>query len=215
MHIENLENRRLLSATLSSAGVLIVNGTAAADEINITRDLTHHQLVVKQELRGGGAESTRRFDLTKVKSIVVNAGAGNDEVVLGSQLPIAALINGGDGNDELIGGAGNDSINGGNGNDEIFGGAGNDLLNGNVGNDHITGGAGSDQLNGGDGDDQLFAVDNSAHDTLNGGNNTAAGDQAFIDRGDIVTNVEHIHIGLTAAGQDDHHGGNDDGAGHH
>ena len=211
MHIEVLEGRRMLSASLSSTGILTVNGTAAGDEIVITRDLPHHQLVVKQELRAGGGESTRRFDLAKVKSIVVNAGAGNDEVTLGTALPISATINGGDGNDQLTGGAGNDIINGGNGNDEIFGGAGNDVLNGNAGNDQITGGAGADKLNGGDGNDELFAVDNSAHDTLNGGNNSAAGDQAFIDRGDIVTAVEHVKIGLNGTGG----GGTDDGSGHH
>jgi len=212
MHIEVLEGRRMLSASLSSTGIVTVTGTAAADEIAITRDLTHHQLVVKQELRAGGGESTTRFALAKVKSIVVNAGAGNDEVTLGSAVPFAATINGGDGNDQLTGGAGNDIINGGNGNDELFGGAGNDILNGNAGNDHITGGAGADKLNGGDGNDQLFAVDNSAHDTVNGGNNTAAGDQAFIDRGDIVTAVEHVKIGLNGGNGN---GGTDDGSGHH
>ena len=66
------------------------------------------------------------------KSVIVNAGAGDDVVIgtLGND-----FIFGGDGNDQLIGDAGNDFISG---------GAGDDMIAGNSGTDILSGGAGSD-----------------------------------------------------------------------
>jgi Ca2+-binding RTX toxin-like protein len=75
----------------------------------------------------------------------VDAGAGDDEVVLGfpwyffdpTVFTGPGVVNGGPGNDILIGGGGDDQLDGGQGNDLLTGGLGADLL---------TGGAGSDIL---------------------------------------------------------------------
>jgi Ca2+-binding RTX toxin-like protein len=155
-------------------------------------------------------ETVTTFTLADVKSIVINAGAGNDHVSLGgtrkAPLSIAAEINGGDGNDNLRGGAGNDSINGGAGNDHIDGGAGNDNLGGGDGNDKIVGGLGDDTFTGGNGNDVLLAADGGGKDVLDGGANDATpvgkdgkpiGDRAVVDSADTVSNVEHTKT-LTA-----------------
>ena len=117
-------------------------------------------------------------------TVVVDAGDGNDRVVL--DLPVSnATINGGPGADTLrdANNVTNDTINGGDGDDHIFGafagfnrlfgdggqdtifggdasdfirgGTGNDTLAGRGGNDELRGDAGVDNLNGGDGFDDL------------------------------------------------------------
>ena len=60
---------------------------------------------------------------TRTSRVVVNAGAGDDQVI-GTNF--------------------NDSINGGTGNDRINGGGGNDVIRGNAGQDRVSGGTGND-----------------------------------------------------------------------
>ena len=163
--VEGLEDRRLMSVTLS-AGVLTVTGTAAADRVEFERDGD------RIRVRENGSE--RRFSYAAVTKIVVNSLAGSDEIRIkdgGISKPTelnagdgndrvegsagADVINGGAGHDRLEGRGGNDTINGGLGNDEIRGGSGNDILRGDAGNDRIEGDSGNDQLFGGDGDDDL------------------------------------------------------------
>jgi len=93
---------------------------------------------------------------TSVRSVVVDAGTG-DDVIDGSRVaaPIKQTLRGGDGNDTITGGAGNDLLEGGAGNDTLRGGAGRDVLNGNDGDDVLNGGDGSDTLDGGAGNDTL------------------------------------------------------------
>jgi Ca2+-binding RTX toxin-like protein len=119
-----------------------------------------------------------------VFSVVVNAGDGNDRVVLNLPVSNATInggpgsdilsdannvtndtMNGGDGDDKLFGAfagfnhlfgdAGNDTIFGGDASDSIRGGTGNDTLSGRGGNDELRGDADFDNLNGGDGFDDL------------------------------------------------------------
>jgi hypothetical protein len=165
--IQSLEDRRLLSATLSN-GVCIVTGGSGIDNVAITKTTTN--LVVKQN------GVTKSFSLAAVKKITVNAGAGNDKVTVATNVYKAATLNGGDGNDYLSGGAGADTIAGGNGNDtelgnggndKLDGGAGDDNLNGGTGDDVETGDAGNDTETGGDGNDSLDGGDQN--DTLDGG----------------------------------------------
>jgi Ca2+-binding RTX toxin-like protein len=125
-----LEPRRLLAASLSSTGLLDVLGAAAAETISVS--LSGTNVVVKIN------NATQTFPLAKVKSLRVNAGAGNDRVTVAANLP-AATLNGGDGNDTLTGGSRNDTLNGNNGNDSLLGGAGNDTLIGGPGNDTLSG----------------------------------------------------------------------------
>ncbi|HEX4792559.1 MAG TPA: hypothetical protein VH370_02145 [Humisphaera sp.] len=135
--IESLENRRLLSAgaVLGSTGTLTITGTAGKDIIRIAREAAD---VSKLDVTLNG--TTQTFALASVHGILVNVGAGNDDVEvieLSAPITIPVTMFGGDGNDTLVGGSGNDSL---------LGQAGADTLAGEAGNDTLVGGAGTDQL---------------------------------------------------------------------
>jgi Ca2+-binding RTX toxin-like protein len=83
---------------------------------------------------------------------VINAGAGNDEVLPG---PGDDTVNGGDGDDFLALAVGDDTGVGGHGSDSIIGGFGRDLVLGGPGDDFLAGGFDDDLLVGGPGDDFL------------------------------------------------------------
>ena len=108
-----------------------------------------------------------------VQQIVINAGAGNDIVLVGPSVSLGVEIHGGGGNDALTGGAGddllfgegdNDLLIGFGGNDVFIGGAGSDLLTGGSGRDVLIGGANADLILGSAADDILIAG-TTAHDT--------------------------------------------------
>jgi Ca2+-binding RTX toxin-like protein len=86
----------------------------------------------------------------------VNAGAGNDRVVIAREVMVATTLRGGAGNDELIGGAGSDSLTGSGGSDRLVGRGGNDSVMGGEGDDRLVGGSGNDLLRGGPGNDELI-----------------------------------------------------------
>src|SRR5689334_19825065 len=138
--IETLENRRLLSITLSG-GVLTVTGTAGADHIEFQKRASEGKLKVE----ANGVE--RKFALSSVTKIVALGGTGNDVITFSGRdggLNVKASIDGGAGNDFIEGGLGNDTLVGGAGNDSIQGGGGNDIISGGLGNDRLDGGAGND-----------------------------------------------------------------------
>src|SRR5205823_170387 len=137
------ENRSLLSASLDSAtGVLTITGTDNNDHIvvfhNSKTQLAVGEVTVTPSATPGGTPTVShhvtKFNAADVKSIVVNAGKGNDVVDVGGsirhRLSIPSTIDGGDGNDYLAGG---------NGNDVITGDAGKDMLIGRGGDDHLDG----------------------------------------------------------------------------
>jgi hypothetical protein len=160
--IENLEIRRMLSASLDSHGALIVGGTTGNDVITVSLD--NRKGILNLSLDG----KISHFKLSKVKKINVNAGSGNDKITVAPNVRISATELGGAGNDSLTGGAGNDSLDG---------GAGNDTLNGSAGNDTLAAGAGDDSVEGGDGDDAIRA--SAGHDRIDGG---AGSDEVDLDR---------------------------------
>lgn len=90
-------------------------------------------------------------------TVVVNGGAGNDQLtVLATKDEVAAVgLNGGEGEDVLTGADSNDTLNGGEDGDIIAGAKGDDVLNGGPGNDTLvwTNDDGSDTINGDAGDD--------------------------------------------------------------
>ena len=192
---ENLENRRLLSATLTK-GLLTVTGTAKNDSIHVAKQGQNLNVQI------GRAKQT--FKLADVKSLVVKALAGNDTVTFGYGT-IGANIDAGDGNDRVIGTSsndtilggkgndylhgwvGNDSILGGDGNDVIIGCLGNDTIRGGNGNDLISGAAGNDQIFGDAGNDQLFGA--AGNDKVDGGDGI---DAAGKEGNDTFTKVEKI-----------------------
>ena len=115
--IQNLESRRLLSATLAS-GVLTITGTAKKDEISVSLSSDGTTYTVKEKTAKNrfkkAKTTTTTFTASEVTSLVIDAGAGNDSVTLRgtrkTPFALAALITGGAGNDKLVGGAGNDTI---------------------------------------------------------------------------------------------------------
>src|SRR5687768_983143 len=100
MMFENLENRRLLSASIAN-GVLTVQGTPKNDNIHVAKSGQNLNVQI------GRAKQT--FKLADVKSLVVKALAGNDNVSFGYGT-IGARIEGGDGNDRIIGTSSGDTI---------------------------------------------------------------------------------------------------------
>ena len=146
-HVEPLELRRLLAASVDGSGVLQVSGTAANDSIVVSAAAAQVLVVIN----GGAAQS---FAATSVKGANIQGLDGNDVIVITADLPLCTVF-GGTGNDKIAGGDGNETLNGNAGKDQIDGGLGNDKLNGNGGNDKLFGTAGGDRLYGGAGNDYL------------------------------------------------------------
>jgi hypothetical protein len=186
---ETLESRRLLAATATvTSGTLTVTGTPQSDAIKIIQ--TEKNLVVRV-----GTHQINKFTATSVTKIVVNAGKGNDSVLLDfTTLSTPATISGGLGDDTIRTSGGADSINGNAGNDNIYSSAGNDTVNGNEGYDTISGGAGNDLLIGGTGNDSLIGGSgadtlrgSAGHDDLSGGKGI---DLALTEEKDTLAGIE-------------------------
>jgi Ca2+-binding RTX toxin-like protein len=184
----------------SSGSVLTVDGTSGDDAISLTSDGTNLTVT----LNGTVAAPLPQSQIT---SIDIEAGAGNDTVTLGANVPGASLqggpgddtlvggsgndtlgggqgadvISGGPGDDSIKGGAADDSLAGGQGNDTILGGLGNDTIRGALGDDSLNGGAGTNQLTGGQGNNTFYAV-NGTSDRIFAG--TATDDSLFYSTAD-------------------------------
>jgi Ca2+-binding RTX toxin-like protein len=153
-----------------SAGVLTVNGDAAANAITVSRDAAGRILV------NGGAVAVvgGTPNVANTTLIRVNGLAGNDTITLSEvngALP-AALLFGGANNDVLTGGSGADQLFGQGGNDTLLGKGGNDLLFGGSDNDTITGGDADDQAFGQSGNDRMIWNPGDDTDLNEGGDNT-------------------------------------------
>lgn len=133
--VETLPGRELLSgatATLTN-GVLTVTGTPRADTIAIRQEGGFIEVSVTQPYQGYGSI----FMSDEVKRIVVNAGSGNDKVLVDATITKPTILNGQRGNDLLVGGSGNDRLNGGAGNDSLFDYAGTNRMTGGDGADRF------------------------------------------------------------------------------
>lgn len=152
---EQLEGRAVLSGTVglqtdpadATKTALVVVGTSGNDSITL------------QAAAGGVVRvifnSVNRGTYAPTGQIIVNAGSGNDTVVVGGGISRTASLNGGQGNDALTGGGGNDVIDGGEGNDTLRGASGDDMVFGRAGADTLFGGPGKDIVSGGDDNDRL------------------------------------------------------------
>jgi len=90
-----------------------------------------------------------------VAGFEVNAGPGNDTVVVARSVEVPVTMRGGPGQDTLVGGDGADKLIGGDGDDRLLGRGGDDLIYAGRGNDVIFGGRGDDTLRGGPGRDRI------------------------------------------------------------
>ena len=94
-------------------------------------------------------------EAARIGGFEVNAGGGDDSIVVAATVPIAVTLRGGPGHDRLVGGAGSDKLIGGVGDDTLTGRSGNDSLFGGPGEDRLLGGPGNDLLRG-DGDEDVL-----------------------------------------------------------
>jgi Ca2+-binding RTX toxin-like protein len=125
----------------AAADTVIVNGTNAADDIQIAGANTDYAV-------SGLAATVNVHNSESIDQLVVNARGGDDHVSAAA-LPAATVtltIDGGNGDDTIFGSQGNDTL---------IGGSGNDFIVGNRGSDTALLGAGNDifQWNPGDGSD--------------------------------------------------------------
>jgi Ca2+-binding RTX toxin-like protein len=185
--VEALEARRVLSVSLGADGVLTVTGTAGADVVVIGTD-AHEAGRVHVRLNWGGGT----FDLSAVREIRVDCGAGDDEVRFDNHrgvLYAPTVIDCGAGDDwidaqdnrdahdrilvarwadmraTVLGGDGRDSIFGGTGADLIDGGAGDDLLMALLRPAALVGVMGQTTVYGGEGDDVVINTVDSSEPT--------------------------------------------------
>jgi Ca2+-binding RTX toxin-like protein len=151
---DNLEDRRLMSATLVGNELQVIGSNAVNDVIKVSQ---LDAATIRVEENG----VVTFYNDANVQKILLRGLGGNDrlEVISTVALPLYenVKIEGGDGHDTVRGGAGNDSLDG---------GAGNDLIYGGVGNDTVTDGAGDDTCYGSEGDDKF--VNGAGRDVFNG-----------------------------------------------
>jgi len=86
----------------------------------------------------------------------VNAGAGDDSVVVAREVSIPVTLRGGPGADRLVGGGAGDKLTGGPDDDVLIGRGGDDSLFGGPGEDRLVGCGGNDVLRGESGVDTLL-----------------------------------------------------------
>lgn len=195
-----------ITLSIAKATPLVVNGTSEDDIISVTADAANYVVDVN------GQQTT--YPISTVRSLRINAGAGNDRVSLGQRIINTSMyggagddvliggdnadkIYGEDGNDEIYASFGNDTVDGGRGDDRIegqfgtdsiLGGDGADLIWGNDGDDYIRGGAGADTIDAGAGSDRVEARDRVI-DTVDAGADT---DRVRGDKTDLITNNESL-----------------------
>ena len=112
-----------------ASNTLTATGDAASDTLALRLAPGAPNTLVLDVGNNGSADFTANRLL--FNKIVVNAGAGNDTVLIDESKGAftdqeATTLNGQDGNDTLTGGRGPETFNGADGNDRVTGGRGND-----------------------------------------------------------------------------------------
>ena len=156
-----------------SAGVLRLDGTGQAVDVDITQDGASFAVVdYAQSLKAGagctldtpeppliGPLGDRTFTCTGVTA-AVEAQVGGQGSYVNVLADLPKRLRGGPGDDALIGqGSGPTEASGGDGQDFVGGGAADDVLEGGPGEDGLRGGGGADRLSGGDDGDSLVGDD--------------------------------------------------------
>jgi Ca2+-binding RTX toxin-like protein len=154
-----------------SVNVLLTGGPEAnVLDVKLSQDGLSYLIDSMGPLEAGGGicvhpETTDHELVCEAAAIAgfeVNAGGGDDSVIISPKIVVPVTLRGGPGDDRLRGGAGPDKLVGGVGNDVLLGVGGDDWLYGGQGKDWLYGGSGSDRLvggpdadfmNGGPGDD--------------------------------------------------------------
>lgn len=150
-------------------GVLRVYGTSGDDNLKFVGSASS----IKLMLNG----TTSKVLASKVRTIVVYGGAGDDVIQL-SNLSAMSKLYGEAGNDAIVGSFGKDRIYGGDGDDSLAGGDNHDTLYGEAGDDRVFGGASSDYVSGGAGTNVIRGEGGFDHIVY------ASGDDVRGNRGD-------------------------------
>ena len=168
----------------SPASAAFDTGTVANNVLTITGDNGGDVLAL--HLKAGDANTlvvdpgdddtgaVTEFDRTTFDRIVVNAGAGKDEIRIDDSNGVftdteATTLNGDAGPDLLLGGGGGETLNGGADDDTVSGRGGNDTMTGDTGNDRLRGGPGVDPQDGGAGNDEILWIPGDGNDVIEGG----------------------------------------------
>ena len=161
---------------------VVVGATNGSDTYAVGQDGTTLQIST-----GGKTLSIPNVEgdlASPIEQVVLNMGAGDDNVSIGDVSNVGAavlIVNGEDGSDLISGaggklgnvrlvidgGAGDDVLIGTTSNDTIVGGDGNDVISSRQGNDTVNGGAGDDVIDAGSGDD--FVMGDADNDNITGG----------------------------------------------
>ena len=180
------------------ADTVIVNGTAHADNIQITGSGTSFSVAgLKSLVTVLGSEAAN--DQLAVNSL------GGDDVVSAANLPAGVVmlnIDGGTGNDTLTGSDGNDLLNGGDSNDTVIGGRGNDVAFLGAGNDTFVWnpGDGSDTVEGQSGNDAMIFNGANANESFDISANGSRV-RLFRDVGNVTMDLNGLEqINLNAIG---------------
>jgi Ca2+-binding RTX toxin-like protein len=151
------------SETSGYTVVLAGSGTQNTVEIALSADGREYVITSAVPLEVGGtvcenAPGSSTVLICKAPMVAgfeVNAGNGDDSIVVTRGVLVPVTLRGGGGDDTLVGGGGADKLVGGPGDDRLVGRAGDDLIYGGPGNDTIFGGPGADTLRGGPGNDTI------------------------------------------------------------
>jgi Ca2+-binding RTX toxin-like protein len=152
-----------------------VNGTAGNDNVHISKASGLAGLLGLYEVNVNG--NTQVMTKQQLENTNFQLGAGNDTLVVDSNVTADITANGGSGNDVMIGGGGDDKLKGGSGNDVIAGRGGNDCIDGGSGSDSLSGAIGADRVYGQAGNDHLNGGSNT--DMLDGGSGNDTLNAAF------------------------------------
>jgi len=154
------------SAPAKPSLTVLLAGGAEESDINIALSPDGRSYVIDSlaPLEVGGeicvhpeAQPTRLIcEAPPIGGFEVNAGAGDDSVVVAGEIPVPVTLRGGPGMDRLAGGGAGDKLVGGAGDDVLVGRSGHDSLFGGPGDDRLLGGAGWDLLRGEAGVDTLL-----------------------------------------------------------
>ena len=132
------------TASISGSKVLVKAAAGERNGITISRQGNHFRVtegaIGTTITQASGCSQVAPKEVScpssGVSSIEVDAGDGNDYVIVGVTTGVS--VQGGPGDDDLIGGDGADVLDGGDGTDELIGGVGADALIGGAGEDVVS-----------------------------------------------------------------------------
>lgn len=185
--IEGLENRRLLSATVTGGVLRVVGDTGVSNNIIVELNDTGTQY----EVTFNGTTSS--FGIQGIRRIIIHGAELNDQLRIDDSVNVRQNIFGYEGNDTITGGSAKDELavkfnsrRGVRGWTRLWGMGGDDVIIATGGRNFIDGGTGNDSITGSDGRDLIAGF--SGNDTINakGGNDIVHGGSGddLIDLGD-------------------------------